>query len=237
MTSDRRSANRHTDHRDDRQTAATDRSATDRSAGSSADIAAGLSDPGRGPAAVPDVPGVPAASGADTSAVDRAAAHLAASWPTDPPAGGTAGHPGELLSALLDHELDPDTSRSVGRHVSACTTCAAELDGLGQARDALRGHAVVAAPAGFIDRLIQERHRADRRGVALASVAAGLVVVAGLAAAEPLDPPAPAEPEAVHDDGIVRLESRPVDEEGDEGRSLGDRAYSAAADLLDFLSG
>jgi hypothetical protein len=234
MTSDRRSANRHTDHTDDRQTSATgrsatDRSATDRSAGSSADIAAGLSDPG--------VSAASAASGADTSAVDRAAAHLAASWPTDPPAGGTAGHPGELLSALLDHELDPDTSRSVGRHVSACTTCAAELDGLGRARDALRGDAVVAAPAGFIDRLIQERHRADRRGVALASVAAGLVVVAGLAAAEPLDPPAPAEPEAVHDDGIVRLESRPVDEEGDEGRSLGDRAYSAAADLLDFLSG
>jgi hypothetical protein len=153
--------------------------------------------------------------------------------PTEPRQPGD--HPGELLSARLDEELDPATARTVDRHVASCTACRAELDGLDRARGAVRALPRINAPAGVVDRLVDERHRADRRGVALASVAAGLVVVMGLAVAEPLDRSEPAGRDVARDD-IVRLESNQVDD-GEAERSLGDRAYAAAADLLEFLSG
>lgn len=146
-----------------------------------------------------------------------------------------ADHPGDLLSARLDEELDLDTARTVDRHVASCTACATELDGLDRARGAVRALPRMTAPAGVVDRLVDERHRADRRGVALASVAAGLVVVMGLAVAEPLDRSEPAGRDVGRDD-IVRLESNQV-ADGEAERSLGDRAYAAAADLLEFLSG
>ena len=100
------------------------------------------------------------------------------------PAGPSDGdHPGDLLSALLDGELDPDATAEVEAHVAGCPACRHDLADVAGVRDALRDAPRLAAPPTFARDLVRARHRASRRGVAVALAAASVVVVAGLALA------------------------------------------------------
>lgn len=89
------------------------------------------------------------------------------------------GHAGDLLSAHLDDELDPDTDRWVVAHLAACATCRRAADELATARAWIRSLPPVdGTPVvdGFL-----ARHRAlIRTGSMFVAVAA--VVLAALAA-------------------------------------------------------
>lgn len=56
------------------------------------------------------------------------------------------GHPDDLLSAFLDDELDEASATRVTRHLADCPDCLRELDGLRDARAALRGLPDVGPP-------------------------------------------------------------------------------------------
>jgi anti-sigma factor RsiW len=94
-------------------------------------------------------------------------------------------HPSEQLSALLDDELDAVESASVTAHLQACPSCRIELADLDRVRTRMRALPAMAAPPGFLDRVVTRRRRANRGGVAVAVVAAALAVVVGLVAADP----------------------------------------------------
>lgn len=59
-------------------------------------------------------------------------------------------HPGELLSAFLDGELDPAEYRRVMRHLAGCEVCTTELADLQAARAAVRSLIVLEPPAGLV---------------------------------------------------------------------------------------
>ncbi|MGH9023159.1 MAG: anti-sigma factor family protein [Acidimicrobiia bacterium] len=48
-------------------------------------------------------------------------------------------HPGAMLSAHLDGELDADADRTVLEHLRRCESCRAELESVRAAREAIRG--------------------------------------------------------------------------------------------------
>jgi anti-sigma factor RsiW len=111
-----------------------------------------------------------------------------------PPRGqGPPGeHPGDLLSGLLDGELDLPTMDVVEQHVDGCAACRAELDGLAEVRRALRGAPVMPAPPGYLDRVVARRRRSIHQGVAITAIAASVAAVLGMAvAATPGPQPAP----------------------------------------------
>ena len=64
-----------------------------------------------------------------------------------------------------------------------CPACRHDLADVAGVRDALRDAPRLAAPPTFARDLVRARHRASRRGVAVALAAASVVVVAGLALA------------------------------------------------------
>lgn len=87
----------------------------------------------------------------------------------------------DLLPLLDDPELSAEERQAVAAHVAACARCAAELEAVRRAREALRPLRSVALPAGGPERVITAA-RAARRGVppawrrfaaALGSVPAG----------------------------------------------------------------
>lgn len=90
-------------------------------------------------------------------------------------------HPDDLLSAFLDDELDEATALRVTRHVADCASCLADLEGLRQARAALRGLPEIdAPPAGLFAAVPQAAAHADaasRGRLAAAGVAAGLAAL------------------------------------------------------------
>ena len=59
-------------------------------------------------------------------------------------------HPGDLLSAWLDDELEPPEAAAVAAHVGACSACAAERDEVEAGRAALRGLPHLEAPPGVL---------------------------------------------------------------------------------------
>lgn len=59
--------------------------------------------------------------------------------PGGPSGGPGEPHPGVLLSAHLDEELDPATNRAVLAHLRNCEGCRAELESVRGAREAIRG--------------------------------------------------------------------------------------------------
>lgn len=61
-----------------------------------------------------------------------------------------SAHPGDLLSAWLDGELDEPEATAVAAHVEGCPACAAERDEVNVARIAVRGLPRLAAPAGVL---------------------------------------------------------------------------------------
>jgi hypothetical protein len=63
-------------------------------------------------------------------------------------------HAGDLLSGLLDDELDQATTAAVVDHVGRCPSCAEDLEGARRARAAVRGLPLVEPPAGFLESLL-----------------------------------------------------------------------------------
>ncbi len=70
-------------------------------------------------------------------------------WPND-----QSEHPGDLLSALLDGELEASERDLVKEHLSVCSPCASELDEIRASRRAVRLLPGIEPPALFIHHLI-----------------------------------------------------------------------------------
>jgi anti-sigma factor RsiW len=87
-------------------------------------------------------------------------------------------HLGDLLSALLDGELDAAGRRRAGAHLAECEPCRIELSRVDSARMALRGLPVLEAPTGVIPRGRRPRLLSPAWGTAVAAAAA---LVVGLA--------------------------------------------------------
>lgn len=90
------------------------------------------------------------------------------------------GHPDELLSAFLDDELREADALRVTRHLDGCAVCLAELDGLRDARAALRGLPDIALPASMFASVPQVAATAEssvRSRVAVAGVAVGVAAL------------------------------------------------------------
>ena len=101
--------------------------------------------------------------------------------------GSSSPHPGDLLSALLDGELNDGEARAVRAHLETCAGCRRELDYVGAARTLLRGLPAVDPPFGFLERMLSHRNRWARAAVGLlaAGAAASIAVVALAAPREP----------------------------------------------------
>jgi anti-sigma factor RsiW len=173
-----------------------------------------------------------------------------------------AEHPGDLLSALLDDELTADAAAAVEGHVEGCPACRTVLDDRAAARTLLRSLPPVSPPADFTRRLVERRRRANRRGGALALMAAAVAVLAGLAMADPAGDaaPGPRVPSLTSENpqldtsvlagplSLPRVEpgaADSADDPGDRapapadggGPSVGDRLDEVTTSLLDLLGG
>ena len=97
-------------------------------------------------------------------------------------------HLGDRLSALVDGELDP-TEEAVARgHLAACEACAGELAATARVQALVRGLPAV-EPLSPLD-LAGTGRKAGMAGVAAAVAAAGaLVLMAGVDADRPDNPP------------------------------------------------
>jgi len=60
------------------------------------------------------------------------------------------GHPGDLLSAWLDHELTPAEAAAVATHVEGCSACSYERDQVDASRTAVRRLPSLDAPVGVL---------------------------------------------------------------------------------------
>ena len=112
-------------------------------------------------------------------------------------------HLGDLLSGLIDGELDPAQTAAAQAHVARCRSCAAELDDVTTVRSLVRGLPSLDPPFGFYERILLDDRRpgagrsarsgagagwSPRRVAAAAfGSAAAAVVLIGLAA--PQDTP------------------------------------------------
>jgi predicted anti-sigma-YlaC factor YlaD len=96
---------------------------------------------------------------------------------------GSSGddHLGEMLSALLDHELAPGEVARAEEHLASCAECRAERDRLAQARQAVRDLPVLDLPPPLWVQIMRSRRRAARP-VAWVGAAAAAVALIGLAA-------------------------------------------------------
>ncbi len=125
------------------------------------------------------------------------------------------GHPDDLLSAFLDDELDEPDASHVTRHLATCDTCLSELDGLREARAALRGLPEIPPPSSLFSAIPDAAAEAGSRDWgrrAATGVAAGLAVL--LAAAFVLGESQPGEVvppvDVVVVDHVVRTGGGPV---------------------------
>ena len=99
-------------------------------------------------------------------------------------------HLGDVLSALLDGELDPATAAAAQAHLDDCHTCAAELAAVAGTRSVVRGLPTVDPPFGFYERLLRRRSNWRRGVAALVGTAAAAVTRVTYAApgAAPVQP-------------------------------------------------
>jgi len=85
-------------------------------------------------------------------------------------------HLGDLLSALLDGELDSAGRRNAAVHLKECEPCRLELARVESARGALRGLPVLEAPPG----LIPGARRRFLSPAWISAIAASVALVVGL---------------------------------------------------------
>ena len=98
-------------------------------------------------------------------------------------------HLDDLLSALLDGELDATEAASARAHLDACPGCRGELAATAETRDLVRGLPAVEPPFGFYERLLLKR-RSGRAVAALAGAAAAaiMLVAVGDPTTDPVQP-------------------------------------------------
>jgi anti-sigma factor RsiW len=96
-------------------------------------------------------------------------------------------HAGDLLSGLLDGELDAVEEQQVRAHLLACAECRRDLDVVGAMRSLVRGLPSVEPSLGF-QRMLRPSHRWAR--AAVGTLAAGAAVsIAVVAMAAPREAP------------------------------------------------
>jgi hypothetical protein len=95
-----------------------------------------------------------------------------------------AGHMGDLLSALLDGELEPASAAVAREHIAVCPACQAELAATMATRDALRRLPAVDAPDGMI-RQFRRRESMQRSLSWFAASAAAVAVFAFVVSPQP----------------------------------------------------
>lgn len=88
-------------------------------------------------------------------------------------------HLGDLLSALVDHELDPSEDAAARVHLARCPACTAELAATEQARALVRGLPAVEPPVPLTGPVVRRPRRAAPAMAAAAAVVA-FVLLAGV---------------------------------------------------------
>lgn len=101
-------------------------------------------------------------------------------------------HLGDLLSALLDHELSMEEEAAARLHLDECTGCVAELENVRVARGWVRGLPAVEPPFGFLEQIVfgpqPNRYVARpsvRRRVGVAALAASAAAAVALIGVTP----------------------------------------------------
>lgn len=112
-------------------------------------------------------------------------------------------HPDELLSALVDGELDWADEPAVSTHVAACEDCAAAVEDVRGARDLLHGLPVLDA-GPMVDSFLRRHQRVITGGTVFVSVAAAVLAVLALTApvVQPVVVPELEEMAAAHEAGL-----------------------------------
>ncbi|MEE8331149.1 MAG: anti-sigma factor [Acidimicrobiia bacterium] len=92
-------------------------------------------------------------------------------------------HPGDLLSAYLDDELNDDERAAVAAHLQTCGDCRDELTAVQSAAVAIRSLPALDAPPGLVPAPAawRKRRRWQTLGAATAGVAAIVTLVVGVA--------------------------------------------------------
>jgi anti-sigma factor RsiW len=98
-----------------------------------------------------------------------------------------SGHLGDLLSALLDGELEYTEAAAARAHLQGCPFCRAELEAAGGARDLVRALPMMEMPADLLDAVVGDVAPVVSIGAARrASRMRPLTALAGVAAAAAL---------------------------------------------------
>jgi anti-sigma factor RsiW len=87
-------------------------------------------------------------------------------------------HPGDLLHAYLDNELDAPRALSLHEHLAACESCRAELTAAQAVREAVKRHAADEPSAALIRSLRPKKPRARLYALVATAVAAVLLAYA-----------------------------------------------------------
>lgn len=86
-------------------------------------------------------------------------------------------HPIDLISAFLDHELEPAEHAAVEKHLVGCASCSADHDGLARVRGWIRGLPVQEPPVPLLPALRRPPGWAwAAASVAAVALAIGLVL-------------------------------------------------------------
>ena len=92
-------------------------------------------------------------------------------------------HPGDLLSAYLDGELEASEARSIVQHLGFCEPCRLELSEVQRSRSAVRGLPMLDLPDEALAAVEGDIEPAGRHHRILVGAAAALVAVLVAAAA------------------------------------------------------
>jgi anti-sigma factor RsiW len=103
--------------------------------------------------------------------------------------GPLPGHAGDLLSALLDDELDPAQQAAVGAHLRTCPNCAAEFERVTTAREAIRALPWLDLPRPVVVRMRGRRRRLLAPAAFVSAAAVSFVLFNVVAADRHVTPP------------------------------------------------
>jgi anti-sigma factor RsiW len=103
--------------------------------------------------------------------------------------GDSVGHMGDLLSALVDGELEPASAAAAEEHVAVCPSCQAELADTRATRDLVRGLPMLDPPFALVQRVRRRDRRRPLAWVAAGAAAAAVFVLAASPGPERTTPP------------------------------------------------
>jgi hypothetical protein len=100
-----------------------------------------------------------------------------------------SGHAGDLLSALLDDELDASQQAAVSAHLRTCADCAADLERISTARAAVRALPWLDLPSPVVVRMRGGRRRVLAPAAFVSAAAVSFVLFSIVAADRHVTPP------------------------------------------------